>query len=570
MWNNFVVINIVCIFAGDNNNVKLKNIVIMNDYIANDNSKKENTNDPFENLKKLLYKFPFNDVSNCVSNYTDQVTPYLKDNDKNKSKSWNLSQYMIDKKIVDEKVAKKELEQLGRALYDLKWFQDNQDNCIEYLQNYYNAGDRLYTLSIYDIISNVVKIVIKEQSNCNDFDELNKVLYKLRDIFNKHDIMNNKINMVDEKNCVNIRKKYLHKLDGMDVLISKLEEKAFIQMAIAGSYFFSKDLVQYSINLLSEKFKKSVNKGKELNDNQGTWINKLKEMVNDLNSPVKDFFMEILEEDKEIDFKVNKFINYLNKKRLELKNIQTQGIDEKELDKIKKKLTDELCYLEARYTTDKGIVVNSSRLMEGDNAIYAIEEENKMKYKYRVTIDDDGNNFVRSQINKTTGITISQGKESVMQNMIISHVWGNAYDPRYFTSLWNIVLIPAWANSLMDKDGAPQETLASKMRATYMQVCRTLYSEVQFPKNSESEQNKQYGYYLTELPAVNNFEDIVPGNYSFNIINGNIVEGVNKRKSTDPIFIVTETRKILKFKTTNNNETPPCSTLAPAVNSTDM
>lgn len=95
--------------------------------------------------------------------------------------------------------------------------------------------------------------------------------------------------------------------------------------------------------------------------------------------------------------------------------------------------------------------------------------------KISVEIDDDGNKAVRKLINDKTGYTIGQGKDSIFQNYNLSHVWGNAYDPRYFTSLWNIVVIPSWANHLMDKEAPEQGSIASKMINTYKQICKTLY-----------------------------------------------------------------------------------------------
>ena len=56
-------------------------------------------------------------------------------------------------------------------------------------------------------------------------------------------------------------------------------------------------------------------------------------------------------------------------------------------------------------------------------------------------------------------------------NYIISHIWGRAIDPRYFTSLWNIVLVPAWANHLLDKPNPAPSTLAAKFKDTLMEIC---------------------------------------------------------------------------------------------------
>ena len=96
-----------------------------------------------------------------------------------------------------------------------------------------------------------------------------------------------------------------------------------------------------------------------------------------------------------------------------------------------------------------------------------------------IKLDKDGNAEVRRIINAKTGYTISQGKKSIFQNYFISHIWGRAYDPRYFTSLWNLAIVPAWANSLMDKmadeESDELEHLAAKLKSTVETVCWNLY-----------------------------------------------------------------------------------------------
>ena len=134
----------------------------------------------------------------------------------------------------------------------------------------------------------------------------------------------------------------------------------------------------------------------------------------------------------------------------------------------------------ARLTTDLLIIDKDDlekleewkKKKEGEQPICCYTFDGK---DYDVLVDPDGNSFVRQLINDYTAVVVSNGKNSLIQNTIISHVWGRAYDPRYFTSLWNIVLIPAWANSLMDKDDAPKGTLASRLRATIMTLCRKMY-----------------------------------------------------------------------------------------------
>jgi len=92
-----------------------------------------------------------------------------------------------------------------------------------------------------------------------------------------------------------------------------------------------------------------------------------------------------------------------------------------------------------------------------------------------VIVDKDGNYDVRKLIKKHFGHKVSVGKESTIKNYTISHVWGMSTHPLFFTSLWNIVLIPTHFNYLMDKkdDAHP---IVKKVKSTIKQKCINLYS----------------------------------------------------------------------------------------------
>lgn len=96
-------------------------------------------------------------------------------------------------------------------------------------------------------------------------------------------------------------------------------------------------------------------------------------------------------------------------------------------------------------------------------------------FECNIKIDSDNNAQVRSVIKNYIGYTVSEGRKSLFKNYIISHIWGRAYDPRYFTSMWNIALIPAWANSLMDKENPERGTFESKIQSTFKAICQHLY-----------------------------------------------------------------------------------------------
>ena len=545
-----------------------------NDKPINGNLLEEKINSLLNQLCELLKSTSFTDLKkmyeNEASNYVIESTKQNR-----KSKALDLNKFMQCKEIVDAKVGKKEFNQFKRDLYDIGWLYNI--DVIKVFKVFFNAGDRLYTLSVYDTISNVVRILKEkpytlfiDNPNCktplpswNDEEilDLYKKVVVLGESLYRHNFIpdvNTYTNTTINNKRQLIKRDYLHKLDGMEVLISHFsDEKEFIQMAVEGSYFFEPELVVKAMNELSGSFYHSKNKGEELIKDKGNWVKSLNNEANNIgNEEIKKIFLQILSEDKNIALKVNKFINYLNKRRIETKlGKKLTKLEIDCLNSIKDELTKDLNYLEARYTTDEKIIENNSSVTKSDKAIYTIDRK-----QYRVDIDKDGNDSVRSLITNKTGITISQGKESLFQNTIISHVWGRAYDPRFFTSLWNIVLIPAWANSLMDKEDAPADTLASKMQNTYMAICSLLYREKL--KDIIWENLDMDGF-----PKVKVKEDIILQDYTFNIIKEK--EGTPKKVTIVIDKRIEKQEKLNQLKD-EKYETPPCCPLAPADISADM
>lgn len=174
------------------------------------------------------------------------------------------------------------------------------------------------------------------------------------------------------------------------------------------------------------------------------------------------------------------------------------------MNKLIKDLGNKTTPLPARKTTknDKDAEEGYSHSKMGGN-IYYIEGNIKIP----VTLSKDGNDFVRSLISNETGFTVGAGKDNIFQNYIISHLWGRAYDPRYYTNFWNIVLVPAWANSLLDKNGE-EGSLASKLKATFMAISKKLYMAKGVNWN---------GLNMAE-PQIPNKDDVRKGDYSIKIL----------------------------------------------------
>lgn len=94
--------------------------------------------------------------------------------------------------------------------------------------------------------------------------------------------------------------------------------------------------------------------------------------------------------------------------------------------------------------------------------------------KIKIRKDKDGNEEVRRIIKNSTGFDVSNGAKSNIINYKISHIWQNAFDPRYFTNLWNIVLVPSWANDLLDKTKFANLFILQLIN-TYRAVCEKYY-----------------------------------------------------------------------------------------------
>lgn len=118
----------------------------------------------------------------------------------------------------------------------------------------------------------------------------------------------------------------------------------------------------------------------------------------------------------------------------------------------------------------------------------------------------NGNARVCQLIKDRTGYDLgATTNKKHFRNFIISHIWGHAIDPRYFTNLWNIVIVPAWANHLLDKD--EEGTLASTFKATIQKIITELYDF----------DNLDWPSIQMTPPSYNN-KEVISGRYQINII----------------------------------------------------
>lgn len=240
------------------------------------------------------------------------------------------------------------------------------------------------------------------------------------------------------------------KVDGMDSLIEYIKEEKFVKLAIESSYFFSPDLV-------AERFEE-----------------------------IKEYICQQKVVDPAFD---------------------------KEQYKVK--------FLPARYSSkedgvhepveEKGkVYFNLPNASQRLCVIYQEGARGKNKECGGNTCGGgNGNARVCQLIKDRTGYDLgTTTNKKHFRNFIISHIWGHAIDPRYFTNLWNIAIVPAWANHLLDKDETG--TLGSAFKATIQKIIIDLY---------KLGDNDNYDWKSIEMDAPTfNEEEVLHGNYQINTI----------------------------------------------------
>ena len=163
----------------------------------------------------------------------------------------------------------------------------------------------------------------------------------------------------------------------------------------------------------------------------------------------------------------------------------------------------------------------------GSQLVFLSEDVNThQKLTINIVRDPDGNKFVKNLIANTTGYKISAGYNSNFQYYIISHIWGDAFDPRNFTSFWNLSIVPAWANFILDK-GNSNDLLAKQLINTFKAVCFEHY-------DMNNMNWKSIGKNVNEMMPDRQF--VVHGSYTINVID-NKKNGAFGRINPEPITV---------------------------------
>ena len=244
-----------------------------------------------------------------------------------------------------------------------------------------------------------------------------------------------------------INKSQNPKVDGMDSLIEFVKEEKFVKLAIESSYFFSPELVKKRVDEIANYICKK----------------------------------------EEVDPAFDKYdIKYLPA-RYSSKEDAEDGVHEPVVEEGK-------VYFKLQNAAQRLCV------------IYQEGARGKNKECGANTCGGgNGNARVCQLINDRTGYALGATSDKKhFRNFIISHIWGHAIDPRYFTNLWNIVIVPAWANHLLDKD--EEGTLASTFKATIQKIITELYDF----------NNIDWASIQMTSPSYNN-EEVISGRYQINL-----------------------------------------------------
>jgi hypothetical protein len=129
----------------------------------------------------------------------------------------------------------------------------------------------------------------------------------------------------------------------------------------------------------------------------------------------------------------------------------------------------------------------------------------------KVCSDHDGNAAVRKLIKKLTGNVISQGVKSNIKYARLSHIWGETSNPLFFTSLWNVVVVPSFLNDVLDKSSSSDIRVES-IKEKFKSICWNRYDVKTKLKTlglSESEisqykpkTNEKHHYKIQELTSI--------------------------------------------------------------------
>ena len=308
-----------------------------------------------------------------------------------------------------------------------------------------------YVDALFQEWKSFIEKTFKDKERSNHLSYLNKYKIFVENICNGSiSFSTSAQNNNDAKVLMSVRESINKSRDGMKSLEMHLGEEDFVKLAIESSYFFSPDLV-------GERFEE-----------------------------IKDYICMNKEVDPAFDKEQYK-VKFLPA-RYSSKEDAEDGVHEPVVEEGK-------VYFKLQNAAQRLCV------------IYQEGARGKNKECGANTCGGgNGNTRVCQLIKDRTGYDLgTTTNKKHFRNFIISHIWGHAIDPRYFTNLWNIVIVPAWANHLLDKD--EEGTLASTFKATIQKIITELYDF----------DNLDWASIQMTPPSYNN-KEVISGRYQINII----------------------------------------------------
>lgn len=332
---------------------------------------------------------------------------------------------------------------------------------LDIIGRFAKENECFYVDALFQEWKSFIEKTFKDKEKSNHLSYLNKYKEFVDDICNGTiSLSTSGQDNNDDTVLMSVRESINKSRDGMKSLEMYLGEEKFIKLAIESSYFFSPQLVVDRF----DEIKKYIRMNKE-------------------DDPADPAFSD-----------GNYKVKYLPARYSEKEDAKDTANGVHERDEIAGKV-----YFKLSNTSQRLCVI----YQEG-------ARDKNTKCGGNTCGGGNGNARVCQLIKKRTGYALGdKADERDFKNCIISHIWGNAIDPRYFTNLWNIAIVPAWANHLLDKDETG--TLGSKLKATIQKVITVLYK-----LNTNTYDWNSIGM---DAPKCNE-EEVLHGEYQLNIING--------------------------------------------------
>ena len=135
----------------------------------------------------------------------------------------------------------------------------------------------------------------------------------------------------------------------------------------------------------------------------------------------------------------------------------------------------------ARFSTGNNYYDVNRKIVYFQKRKEGVDKTNQGDYFFKengikVKIDSNGNKKICDYLANNTKINISSGNsQRNCYGYMISHIWGNAINPLFFSNFWNIVLTPQFVSFILDKGDEMASIKYSK--ELYKAIAYVLYKD---------------------------------------------------------------------------------------------